>query len=80
MASYVRGRCLLGKLMKERGLTNEELSRMTNYDKAKKIGYSPRMISHFKNGTKPMGHDAEYTIAKALGVFMEDLHEWIRVG
>lgn len=84
-----RGRCLLTKLRKAKGWTQNELSKQTGYNpdipEEERIGYSQRMISFFeefdgKGNGKPMSPEAMYTFAKLFKVFMEALYEWNVIG
>lgn len=70
--AYSRGRCLLKQRLAERGIKQADLARRTNIH--------PRLISHYVNDTKPMPPNHMYTIAKSIGVNMEDLYEWVWTG
>lgn len=77
-----RGRCLLKSLREHKGWSQTELSRRTGYNKERRIGYSPRMISYFedydgKGKGKAMSVEAMYVVSRLLELpRMDDLYEW----
>ncbi|WP_083613595.1 helix-turn-helix transcriptional regulator [Paenibacillus sp. P46E] len=64
-----RGRCLLQYWIDLRGTSQAEVARRS--------GYSPRMVSFYCSGDKPMSVDAMYIISKILDIHMEELYEWV---
>jgi len=63
------GRCLLRSILRRRKLTQRWLCERT--------GYPESQISDYINNRTTMGLGTAVTIAKAIGVNVEDLYEWI---
>lgn len=67
--AVTRGRCRLKILLKERHMTQSDLSRRT--------GYSRHLISNWANDHDKMSADAMVNVSYVLKCKMEDLYELI---
>lgn len=78
--AFSQGRSRLQYWIDLRELSQSEVARRTGWSlENPRVGWSPRMISFFCAGDRPMPPEALYTLSLILNCRMEDLNEWDKV-
>lgn len=70
--AFVVGRCLLGSLLNQRGMTQTEL--------AVELGVTRQQVSKYVLNQQKMSLQTAKNISYILNCRIDDLYEWIRVG
>ncbi|MEC0239444.1 helix-turn-helix transcriptional regulator [Paenibacillus dokdonensis] len=66
--AYSRGRCLLQYWLDHRNITQADFAR--------RIGWSPRMVSFWCKDERLMSVEAMYAASVILEIHMEQLYQW----
>ena len=70
--SYIVGRCLLRKRLKEADITQQEI--------AEKMGVTVQQINKYVLNKQKMSIQTAKNVSSILKCQIEDLYEWIEVG